>query len=53
MGLECRRVLFRSVKIGSAAVGCQGGGDRPDMAQAGGPDGDKIAEAIAEIKKAI
>ena len=26
------------VKVGSAALGGQGGGGRPDMAQAGGPD---------------
>ncbi len=41
------------VKIGSAAVGGQGGGGRPDMAQAGGPNGDKIVEAFEAIKKAI
>ena len=27
------------VKVGSAVLGGQGGGGRPDMAQAGGPDG--------------
>lgn len=41
------------VKIASAAVGGQGGGGRPDMAQAGGPDGSRIAEAIEAVKKAV
>ena len=29
------------VKIGAEALGGKGGGGRPDMAQAGGPDGTK------------
>lgn len=41
------------VKIASAAVGGQGGGGRPDMAQAGGPDGSRIEQAIEAVKKAI
>ena len=41
------------VKIASAAVGGSGGGGRPDMAQAGGPDGSKIGEAIEAIRKAL
>ena len=41
------------VKKASQAVGGQGGGGRPDMAQAGGPNGEKIAEAIEAVKKAI
>ena len=41
------------VKLATATVGGQGGGGRPDLAQAGGPDGDKIATAIEAIKKAI
>ena len=41
------------VKIGSTAVGGNGGGGRPDMAQAGGPDGSKIGDAIAAIRKAL
>ncbi len=41
------------VRLGSAQVGGQGGGGRPDMAQAGGPDGSKTAAAIDAIKKAI
>ena len=38
------------VRAGVAALGGQGGGGRPDMAQGGGPDGSKGAEAIAAVK---
>jgi len=38
------------VRVGSAAVGGKGGGGRPDMAQAGGPEGDKAAAALAAIE---
>ncbi|AKR56178.1 Alanyl-tRNA synthetase [Devosia sp. H5989] len=41
------------VRVGSAALGGQGGGGRPDMAQAGGPDGSKASEALAAIKGAL
>ncbi len=41
------------VRAGSAAVGGKGGGGRPDMAQAGGPDGAKGDAAIAAIEAAI
>src|SRR5581483_4910919 len=41
------------VKAGSAALGGQGGGGRPDMAQAGGPDAGKASDAIAAIEAAI
>ena len=41
------------VKIASAAVGGQGGGGRPDMAQAGGPDASKLHIAFENVKKAI
>ena len=41
------------VRAGSAAVGGKGGGGRPDMAQAGGPDGDQAAKAIEAIEAAI
>ncbi|MGZ6009319.1 MAG: alanine--tRNA ligase, partial [Rhizomicrobium sp.] len=39
------------VRLGSEALGGKGGGGRPDMAQAGGPDGAKAADAIAAIEK--
>jgi len=35
------------------AVGGQGGGGRPDMAQGGGPDGDKAGEALAAVRRAL
>jgi alanyl-tRNA synthetase len=41
------------VRAASAAIGGQGGGGRPDMAQAGGPDGSKAAEAVAAVKAAM
>ena len=41
------------VKAGSAAVGGKGGGGRPDMAQAGGPDGSAAQAAIEAIEGAI
>jgi alanyl-tRNA synthetase len=41
------------VRAGSAAVGGKGGGGRPDMAQAGGPNGDKINEGLAAIEAAL
>ena len=37
----------------TAALGGQGGGGRPDMAQGGGPDGSKAADAIAAVRAAI
>jgi len=41
------------VRAGVAALGGKGGGGRPDMAQGGGPDGDKAAEAIAAVRAVI
>jgi alanyl-tRNA synthetase len=41
------------VRAGSAAVGGKGGGGRPDMAQAGGPDADKAPDALAAIEAAL
>jgi len=38
------------LKIAVTALGGQGGGGRPDMAQGGGPDGDKAAEAVAAVR---
>ncbi len=43
----------RLVRIGAEALGGKGGGGRPDMAQAGGPDGSKAQDAIAAIEAAI
>ncbi|HTO29882.1 MAG TPA: alanine--tRNA ligase [Pararhizobium sp.] len=41
------------VRIASAALGGKGGGGRPDMAQAGGPDGTKAKEAIDAVGAAL
>ncbi|WP_094504961.1 alanine--tRNA ligase [Brucella thiophenivorans] len=41
------------VRAASGALGGAGGGGRPDMAQAGGPDGTKADEAIAAVKALI
>jgi alanyl-tRNA synthetase len=41
------------VKVGSAALGGQGGGGRPDMAQAGGPDAARAQDALTAIEHAI
>lgn len=41
------------VRVASAALGGQGGGGRPDMAQAGGPDASKAENAIAAVKAAL
>ncbi|MBA3729352.1 MAG: alanine--tRNA ligase [Sphingomonas sp.] len=41
------------VKAAVAALGGQGGGGRPDMAQGGGPDGKRAPEALAAVKDAL
>jgi alanyl-tRNA synthetase len=41
------------VRAAAAAVGGKGGGGRPDMAQAGGPDGDKVDDALVAIRLAL
>lgn len=41
------------VKAAVAALGGQGGGGRPDMAQGGGPDGDQGAAAIDAVREAL
>ncbi len=41
------------VRAAVATLGGQGGGGRPDMAQGGGPDGAKAAEALDAIRTAI
>jgi len=41
------------VRAGSEAVGGKGGGGRPDMAQAGGPDASKATDAIDAIEAAL
>ena len=41
------------VRIASAALGGKGGGGRPDMAQAGGPDGSKAQAAVDAVAEAL
>lgn len=41
------------VRAGVEALGGKGGGGRPDMAQGGGPDGSKGAEALAAVKAVL
>jgi alanyl-tRNA synthetase len=38
------------VKAGAEALGGKGGGGRPDMAQAGGPDGSKAEAALKAVE---
>ena len=41
------------VKKGAEVLGGKGGGGRPDMAQAGGPDGSKADAALKAIEAAL
>jgi alanyl-tRNA synthetase len=41
------------VRAGSEALGGKGGGGRPDMAQAGGPEVDHAERALAAVEQAL
>ena len=41
------------VKAGAEALGGKGGGGRPDMAQAGGPDGARAQDALTAIEQRL
>jgi alanyl-tRNA synthetase len=41
------------VRAAVAALGGQGGGGRADMAQGGGPNGDKAPDALAAVRDAL
>ena len=41
------------VRAGAAAISGKGGGGRPDMAQAGGPDGARAPDALKAIEAAL
>jgi alanyl-tRNA synthetase len=41
------------VRAASAAIGGKGGGGRPDMAQAGGPNGDRADAALEAVRAAL
>jgi alanyl-tRNA synthetase len=51
--LVARHSAVDLVRIASATLGGKGGGGRPDMAQAGGPDGAKAEAALAAIEAAL
>jgi alanyl-tRNA synthetase len=51
--LTARFNAVELVKKGAEALGGKGGGGRPDMAQAGGPDGSKAEAALAAIAAAL
>lgn len=51
--LTARFSAVELVRAAAAAVGGQGGGGRPDMAQAGGPDGSKAADAVAAVRAVL
>ena len=40
-------------RAGAAALGGKGGGGRADMAQAGGPDGERLDDALKAIEQAL
>jgi len=51
--LTARYSAVELVRRGAEALGGKGGGGRPDMAQAGGPDGSKADAALAAIAAAL
>jgi alanyl-tRNA synthetase len=51
--LTARFNAVELVRRAVAALGGQGGGGRPDMAQGGGPDGGKAEAALAAIREAL
>ncbi|HEV2865508.1 MAG TPA: alanine--tRNA ligase [Allosphingosinicella sp.] len=51
--LAAARNAVDLVRRGVEALGGQGGGGRPDLAQGGGPDGSKAAEAVQAVREAL
>ncbi|WP_041536007.1 alanine--tRNA ligase [Parvibaculum lavamentivorans] len=51
--LTSRYNAVELVKAGAAAMGGKGGGGRPDMAQAGGPEAEKADAALDAVKAAV
>ena len=51
--LTARLSAVDLVKVGAEALGGKGGGGRPDMAQAGGPDGGKAEAALKAIELSL
>src|SRR5260221_13067245 len=51
--LSARFNAVELVRVGAEALGGKGGGGRPDMAQAGGPDASRADAALASIEAAV
>ncbi len=51
--LTARVSAVELVRAAAEAVGGKGGGGRPDMAQAGGPDGAAADQALAAVRQAL
>ena len=51
--LTSRYNAVELARVASQVLGGKGGGGRPDMAQAGGPDGAKAGAALSAIEKAM
>jgi alanyl-tRNA synthetase len=51
--LTASRNAVELVRKAVEAVGGQGGGGRPDMAQGGGPDGGQAADALQAVRSAL
>ena len=51
--LTAKRNAVDLVRKAVEALGGQGGGGRPDMAQGGGPEGGKAAEAVQAVREAL
>jgi alanyl-tRNA synthetase len=51
--LSARFNAVELVRVGAEALGGKGGGGRPDMAQAGGPDASRADAALAAIEAAV
>ena len=52
-GLTIKYDAVKLVKTGSEIIGGKGGGGRPDFAQAGGVEVNKIDEAFEKLKSLI
>jgi alanyl-tRNA synthetase len=52
-GAKGRADAVTLVRAAAAAVGGKGGGGRPEMAQAGGPDASRSAEALAAVREVL